>query len=105
MSYTLRADIYLGDASSQVYEFLVNPRPCLFLNSHEADWDKDPNYAHWHLGPVVASIEELSCRLDDLDDWRADFNGAQNTAFERTFSTRTGASDRATKSLLELLNR
>jgi hypothetical protein len=29
MSYTNRADIYLGDVSSQVYEFLRLPRPCL----------------------------------------------------------------------------
>ncbi len=34
MTYTQAADIYLGDASSQVYEFLYRPRPCLFLNSH-----------------------------------------------------------------------
>src|SRR5690606_36439804 len=33
MSYTLGADIYVGDVSSQVYEFLVRPRPCLFINA------------------------------------------------------------------------
>jgi len=32
MSYTTSADAYLGDVSSQVYEFLLTPRPCIFLN-------------------------------------------------------------------------
>ena len=36
MTYTLAADLYLGDVSSQVYEFLLRPRPCLFINSHES---------------------------------------------------------------------
>ncbi len=44
MSYTSGADIYLGDVSSQVYEFLGNPRPCLFLNAHRVDWAGDPDY-------------------------------------------------------------
>jgi len=29
MTYTRLADVYLGDVSSQVYEFLREPRPCL----------------------------------------------------------------------------
>src|SRR3546814_16116783 len=37
MSYTSGADIYLGDVSSQVYEFLATPRPCLFSNPHTSD--------------------------------------------------------------------
>ncbi|MEG8017734.1 hypothetical protein [Sphingomonas sp. LR55] len=32
-SYTGAADVYLGDTSSQVIEFLVRPRPCVFLNA------------------------------------------------------------------------
>src|SRR5205085_183045 len=28
MTYTRLADVYLGDASSQVYEFLRTPKPC-----------------------------------------------------------------------------
>jgi hypothetical protein len=28
MTYTLSADGYIGDVSSQIYEFLVHPRPC-----------------------------------------------------------------------------
>lgn len=53
MSYTLAADIYLGDVSSQVYEFLSRPRPCVFLNAHGVAWQNDVNYASWHFGEVV----------------------------------------------------
>ncbi|WP_205012753.1 hypothetical protein [Nitrosomonas sp. HPC101] len=42
MTYTQAADIYLGDASSQVYEFLQRPRPCVFLNPKHLDWRAQP---------------------------------------------------------------
>ena len=58
MRYTLAADIYAGDVSSQVYEFLVEPKPCVFLNAHGADWQNDPNYPMWRLGEVASSPEE-----------------------------------------------
>jgi hypothetical protein len=63
MSYTQAADIYLGDVSSQVYEFLYRPRPCLFLNSHGVNWQNDPNYEHWKAGPVIQSPAVLATGL------------------------------------------
>lgn len=63
MTYTRAADIYLGDVSSQIYEFLVEPRPCLFLNPHAIDWREDPNYAHWQLGPVLTDLAALGPAL------------------------------------------
>lgn len=47
MEYTKLADIYLGDVSSQVGEFLQNPRPCVFLNSHGISWDDNQDYLYW----------------------------------------------------------
>lgn len=64
MSYTSAADIYLGDVSSQVYEFLQQPRPCLFLNSHRVAWRNDPNYTHWQAGDVIEDIAALGPGLD-----------------------------------------
>lgn len=63
MAYTNRADIYLGDASSQVYEFLQTPRPCVFLNSQNLDWRDDANFAHWRTGPVIEDVAELGGAL------------------------------------------
>lgn len=59
MTYTNAADIYLGDVSSQVYEFLARPRPCVFLDSTGADWKDNPNYAFWHFGEVITDVSEV----------------------------------------------
>lgn len=58
-SYTAAATIYVGDVSSQVYEFLAEPRPCVFLNAHGIAWRDDPSFAHWHLGDVVDDPADL----------------------------------------------
>lgn len=63
MAYTNLADIYLGDASSQVYEFLQRPRPCVFLNPRDLAWEGDPNFAHWQAGRVLHDVEELGGAL------------------------------------------
>ena len=56
MSYTNAADIYLGDVSSQIYEFIQRRRPAIFLNSHAGDWQNDPSYEFWKFGPVAGSV-------------------------------------------------
>lgn len=53
MTYTRMADMYLGDVSSQVYEFLYRPRPVVFINAHGVAWHNDPDYRMWALGDVV----------------------------------------------------
>lgn len=60
MTYTEAADFYLGDVSSQIYEFLLRPRPCAFLNSHHVDYAGDPNFAHWAAGPVIDDPAQLA---------------------------------------------
>ena len=59
MTYTLAGDVYLGDVSSQIYEWIIRPRPAIFLNSHDANWTEDPNYAHWNLGHVLDNLKAL----------------------------------------------
>lgn len=63
MSYPRAADIYLGDVSSQVGEFLLRPRPCVFLNSHGVDWKSSPDYLFWKLGPVIDQVAALPAAL------------------------------------------
>lgn len=86
MSYTNRADIYLGDVSSQVYEFLRMPRPCLFLNTHGVDWEGDPNYLHWQAGPVLESPEGLLDAIDAAIASHRDYAGTQQALIDATFS-------------------
>ncbi|MDO6413894.1 hypothetical protein Q4F19_05830 [Sphingomonas sp. BIUV-7] len=60
-SYTAAADLYLGDSSSQVVEYLARPRPCLFLNPQKIDWQATDDHDFWRCGDVVD-------RLSDLED-------------------------------------
>ena len=64
MTYTRNADIYVGDVSSQVYEFLVKPKPCIFLNSHDANWQDNPDYGHWAMGQVCNDLDEFKVSLN-----------------------------------------
>lgn len=77
MTYTAQADIYLGDVSSQVYEFLARPRPCVFLNAHRVHWQKDPNYRFWTLGDVVDDLAQLLPALDAAPARHGGYVGAQ----------------------------
>ena len=63
MSYTRAADIYLGDVSSQVYEFLSEPKPCIFIGRPDTAWQDNPDYAHWSYGPVCHSAEDIMTAL------------------------------------------
>lgn len=62
-SYTAAADIYLGDTSSQVVEFLVRPRPCVFLNHDDRPWVGDASYDLWRCGEVVTALDRLPAAL------------------------------------------
>jgi len=86
MSYMLTADIYLGDVSSQVYEFLLEPRPCIFLNGHGVRWENDPYHLHWTLGQVVSDVEtELRPALEQAFPSHSQFLPKQCEAFAYTF--------------------
>lgn len=104
MEYLNRADIYLGDVSSQVYEFLVRPRPCVFLNAHRIDWRGDPNYAHWAAGPVIQRVEDLEHGLATAQlRHRIEYQKAQENLFRFTFDlTSTPSSVRAAEAVAKV---
>ena len=64
MTYTSGAHIYIGDVSSQVYEFLRKPGPCIFI---DAAGDGEEAYPFWSNGPVVRSVDEV---VGAVDDWK-----------------------------------
>ncbi|MCE2564053.1 hypothetical protein [Komagataeibacter sp. FNDCF1] len=90
MSYVLAADIYLGDGSSQIYEWICNPRPCIFLNSHNAPWQGNPSYAHWNMGQVIDRVSALPHALAVAQAQQAVFAQRQREAFAATFHTVAG---------------
>ena len=86
MTYTRQSDIYLGDASSQVYEFLIEPRPCIFLDPNKIDWKGNEEYHHWGLGKVVNDFRELEAALDAAFETHPHYRPIQLKYFADTFS-------------------
>ena len=106
MTYMRAADIYLGDVSSQVYEFLLKPRPCIFLNGHNVVWQGSPYYLHWGLGQVVDSIRPgLAEALARAFPTHPQFLEAQREAFAYTYYSdpRESAAERGARAIAEFL--
>lgn len=102
MTYTKAADVYIGDVSSQVYEFLRRPRPCIFLNFHGVGWEEDENYAHWHLGQVIRSPDELGPALERAFALQPEFESRQQEAVRLSLDdTAEPASERQARAILE----
>ena len=87
MSYTRAADIYLGDVSSQVYEFIERPRPCVFIDAQRARAADHDKYMHWRFGPIIERADQLGEALEIAQRDFAAYVDAQREAFEYTFST------------------
>lgn len=104
MSYTLMADLYLGDVSSQIYEFLLTPRPCLFLNSQGADWQRDANYTHWQAGPVIDNPAHLAEGLKRaFDSHDRSYRPVQEHMFAHSFDLTDQPSSRRAAGVLAKL--
>ena len=105
MTYTNAADLYLGDVSSQVYEFLNRPRPCLFLDAHDTPWQGNPNYRHWTTGPVMTDANDIIGAVDAAFASQASYSDAQRAVLEDSFSvTAEPASVRAAAAIIAYLD-
>lgn len=87
MTYTIAADLYLGDVSSQLYEFLIKLRPCLFLNAHNIDWQHNKNYQSWALGPVISSPNHIIKIINEAFTSQKNFLHLQKDYIRNTFGT------------------
>ena len=76
-SYMAMADLYLGDTSSQVVEYLMRPRPCVFLNAQGIDWRATDDHDFWECGAVVDRLEMLRPALDRAADVHAGYEPVQ----------------------------
>lgn len=77
MTYTRSADIYLGDVSSQVYEFLHRPRPVVFVDAHHVAWQGDPSYRMWNMGDVVSEAGAVTSALGGAAARHAHYRATQ----------------------------
>nr|MCU0729507.1 hypothetical protein [Sphingopyxis sp.] len=104
MSYTASADIYVGDMSSQIYEFLARPRPSFFIDTHRGrETEPEANHLHWRAGPVVQNAAELATSLPDYAEIGAKYRAAQQALFTDTFDQ--AEQPATTRAAAALLNR
>ena len=104
MTYLRAADLYLGDVSSQVYEFIyLRRRPCVFLNLHGLDAAQMP---FWRFGPVIDEVAGLAGALDEARRNFADeYEAEQDRLVELAFSTADAPpSQRGAEAIVRILN-
>jgi hypothetical protein len=104
MSYARAADLYVGDISSQIYEVLIEPKPCVFLNPHKIAWENNPSFAHWHLGDVITGPEQLMPAIHAAKARHPLYLEKQIAMATASLGDRSpGTSDRAAKAVMEFL--
>ncbi len=104
MTYTRAADIYLGDVSSLVYEFLIEPRPCVFFNPSKANWRNNDNFCFWSTGEVLESVNDLPAALARIRSDPQRYRPEQERAFAEAFDlTDTPSSVRAADAITTFL--
>jgi hypothetical protein len=92
--------------SSQVYEFIRTPRPCIFLNLDRIDWRSDPAYVHWNLGQVIDSVDELPAALAQARALQPEFERAQREMSAASIDDReVPASQRQAQAILDFARR
>lgn len=106
MSYTLSADAYVGDFSSQIYEFLAHPRPAFFLDMRgKPDEAEDERHVFRQAGPVFDHLQDLTSALPRWREFVSQYAAAQQALFDHTFSrTEQPANRRAAAAIAELLD-
>jgi CDP-glycerol glycerophosphotransferase (TagB/SpsB family) len=108
MTYLNSADIYLGDVSSQSFEFIINPRPCIFLNPEKVKHKKDNSYRFWKSGKVIDCSEKLSHALKKASkNFQKKYKTKQGKLTAKNFYSEEGstASQRAAKAITEYLDK
>ena len=78
-SYMAAADIYLGDTSSQVVEYLIRPRPCVFLNPDGVEWRDDADYGFWVCGDVIDKLDDVLGALERAQPRHGGYEDVQRT--------------------------
>ncbi|USI73064.1 hypothetical protein [Sphingomonas morindae] len=105
-SYMGAADLYLGDTSSQVLEFLVRPRPCVFLNPDRLDWRATDDHGFWACGEVIDRLDALPDALARAAALHPRYETAQRACVAASLGvTGPAAAEAAAQALIALIPR
>ncbi|QNT77605.1 CDP-glycerol glycerophosphotransferase family protein [Entomobacter blattae] len=106
MTYTQMADMYIGDVSSQVAEFLTTPRPCLFLNAHKVQWHSNPNYRFWELGEVSDNADNIIEQVKNVFSNQHHYSSLQEHYIQETFSSlKLPTAPKAARAIVDFLGK
>lgn len=100
-SYTGMADIYLGDTSSQILEFVAKPRPVVLLRPQELSWAEQDSGQYALLGECVTSFEDIIPAIDRAAGQLEKYREMQISYAGRTLGL-TGQA--ATQSAVDVIN-
>jgi len=106
MTYTLGADIYLGDFSSQLFEWLIFPRPCVFIDQVADAGAGDTKLpAMWSLGETVTTPNEVLGALRRATADHGLYKAMQReTMMDAVGDFRSPADENAADSILQFLD-
>ena len=103
MTYALAADIYAGDVSSQVYEFLTEPKPCVFLNAHGIDWQGNRDFPNWDLGDVADTPEAAIEAIRDARERHPLYAERQRERMDAAVDRSPGAAKRGADAVMSFM--
>lgn len=103
MTYALAADIYAGDVSSQIYEFLTEPKPVVFLNAHRLPWQGNRDFPNWDLGDVVETPQAAIAAIRDAPERHQLYSARQRERLDQLVDRSPGAARRGADAVLAYL--
>ena len=103
MTYTINSNIYIGDVSSQVYEFVAfQKRPCIFLNPHHVKWQKNRSFRMWKMGDVINNMNHFESTLFKAVESHSAYEKIQGNLIQETFSIKKeSAGERGAKAIID----
>ena len=107
MSYMLAADGYIGDASSQIYEFLMRPRPVFLLDPNAALGSQGEEVLPFlRTGPRAESVNDLGSAIGGWDEIGPRYRAEQERLIAYTFAlSEVPASQRAADAIAAAIAR
>lgn len=85
MTYMNAADIYVGDVSSQIYEFLQRPRPCIIFDDTKKLAHQSDVYPHVKFGQIVDNVHDMDLSLRTSEEEHKNYISVQKNSFANTF--------------------
>ena len=100
MTYTIMADVYLGDVSSQVFEFILKPRPCLFLNAKNLIRTNELEFPQWDFGEVITDVNDFSLKIDSVIEKHHKYIDSQKQFIKNIFGLESLSGKRGAQAII-----